>query len=121
MNHQILLWFCGLRGAVCFCLGLQILQAVTFPAADRALIFGTTIVVIVTTVLVLGGTTPVMLAYLKLDSGPSQTAADANAHNKGHADDETNDDVEKFLNRDSDVPEQGMKPTLMRFLEFDHR
>ena len=119
---------------MCFCLGLQILANDNFDATARALIFGTTMVVIVLTVLGMGGLTPVMLKKLKLD-GTSYTErahAAGGEHGGGTGGDgpggdghggngEEGDDVRGMLKRDESLPEGGMKPTLMRWIEFDQR
>ena len=66
MNQQVLMWFSGLRGAVAFALGVSFLENPTFDPAIKGVIFGTTVMVIVTTVLLFGGLTPYMLRWLKL-------------------------------------------------------
>ncbi len=68
MKHQIFLWFCGLRGAVSFALAVEVLgMRSVFPQDIRALIFGTTMIVVIVTVMFMGGLTPVVLKLLKLD------------------------------------------------------
>lgn len=64
MNQQVLMWFSGLRGAVAFALGVTFLEHPDFSAAIKGAIFGTTVMVIVTTVLLFGGLTPYMLVWL---------------------------------------------------------
>ena len=68
-EHQIFLWFCGLRGAVSFSLAVQVLSNEHIPADVRALIFGTTMMIVFITVVVMGGMTPFMMRQLGLDNG----------------------------------------------------
>ncbi|KAJ3066450.1 Sodium/hydrogen exchanger 8 [Podochytrium sp. JEL0797] len=64
LNQQTLIWFSGLRGAVAFALGVTFLEHPTFDDDVKASIFGTTVMVVVLTVLVIGGLTPYMLVWL---------------------------------------------------------
>jgi len=114
LKHQTLLWFCGLRGAVCFCLGLQILQNNNFDVQSRALIFGTTLVVIVITVLVMGGMTPLMLKWLGLDS-------DAPEHHDDILALDQEEDTSHLTAREAPLPDDGLRPLVMRFIELDQR
>ncbi|KAI3653193.1 hypothetical protein MP228_002618 [Amoeboaphelidium protococcarum] len=72
-NHLTFLWFCGLRGAVSFALAVKVLGLTEIPKDIRALIFGTVVVVVVITVLGMGGMTPYMLKVLKLDASAHQS------------------------------------------------
>jgi sodium/hydrogen exchanger 8 len=66
------MWFSGLRGAVAFALGVSFLEEPLFSEEIKAAIFGTTVMVILFTVLILGGLTPLMLkklAILSPDAG----------------------------------------------------
>ncbi|TPX31999.1 hypothetical protein SmJEL517_g04824 [Synchytrium microbalum] len=65
-NQQVLVWFSGLRGAVAFALGVTFLEHPVFPDDVKGSIFGTTVFVVVVTILVLGGLTPYMLKWLKI-------------------------------------------------------
>ncbi|TPX61329.1 hypothetical protein PhCBS80983_g01218 [Powellomyces hirtus] len=65
-NQQVLIWFSGLRGAVAFALGVTFLEHPVFDEEVKGQIFGTTVMVVVLTVLVLGGLTPYMLRWLHL-------------------------------------------------------
>ncbi|KAJ3224736.1 Sodium/hydrogen exchanger 8 [Clydaea vesicula] len=66
LNHQILMWFSGLRGAVAFALGVTFLEHPVFDSEVKGVIFGTTVMVVVLTVVILGGLTPYMLSWLKI-------------------------------------------------------
>jgi NhaP-type Na+/H+ or K+/H+ antiporter len=63
-NQQVLIWFSGLRGAVAFALGVTFLEHPTFSQDVKGIIFGTTVMVVVLTILVIGGLTPYMLVWL---------------------------------------------------------
>ena len=64
LMQQILIWFSGLRGAVAFALGVTFLELPNFTKEVKGIIFGTTVMVVVLTVLILGGLTPYMLVWL---------------------------------------------------------
>jgi NhaP-type Na+/H+ or K+/H+ antiporter len=64
MNQQTLMWFSGLRGAVAFALAVTFLEHPDFSDHIKKSIFGTTVLVILFTVLGLGGLTPYMLRTL---------------------------------------------------------
>lgn len=69
LNQQILIWFSGLRGAVAFALGVTFLENPDFSSAIKGVIFGTTVMVIVSTVLLFGSLMPYMLKWLGIVSG----------------------------------------------------
>jgi NhaP-type Na+/H+ or K+/H+ antiporter len=71
-NQQILMWFSGLRGAVAFALGVVFLEHPTFDESVKGMIFGTTVMVVVITILFLGGLTPYMLTWLKITDGNAE-------------------------------------------------
>jgi NhaP-type Na+/H+ or K+/H+ antiporter len=52
VNHQVLIWFSGLRGAVAFALGVVFLEHPVFSAEVKGVIFGTTVMIVALTVLV---------------------------------------------------------------------
>ncbi|KAI8893749.1 Sodium/hydrogen exchanger family-domain-containing protein [Globomyces pollinis-pini] len=66
INQQTLMWFSGLRGAVAFALAVTFLDHPDFGSAIKGAIFGTTVMVILFTVLGLGGLTPYMLTWLEI-------------------------------------------------------
>ncbi|KAJ3030610.1 Sodium/hydrogen exchanger 8 [Rhizophlyctis rosea] len=68
-THQFLIWFSGLRGAVAFALGVTFLEHPIFSEDIKGVIFGTTVMVIVFTVIVLGTLTPHMLRWLGISGG----------------------------------------------------
>lgn len=72
LNHQILIWFSGLRGAVAFALGVTFLEHPHFDDTSKHMIFGTTVMVVVLTVFILGGLTPHMLILLKIAAPTDQ-------------------------------------------------
>lgn len=62
--QQVLIWFSGLRGAVAFALGVTFLELPNFSREVKGIIFGTTVMVVVLTVIILGGLTPYMIVWL---------------------------------------------------------
>ncbi|QDZ19404.1 sodium/hydrogen exchanger [Chloropicon primus] len=97
-NHQIFLWFSGLRGAIAFALAMKSTADVGDEAG--AVIFSTTLLIVLVTVLVFGGFTPFMLSkldvldknapYSNLDAG-GQSEDVAFAHFGGHNKDHRSD------------------------------
>ncbi len=63
-----MVWFSGLRGAVAFALAVSFLEEPNFNKNIKESIFGTTIIVILFTVMVLGTLTPYMLQWLHIMS-----------------------------------------------------
>ncbi|OQR96211.1 Monovalent Cation:Proton Antiporter-1 (CPA1) Family [Achlya hypogyna] len=59
-NQQVMIWFSGFRGALCFALALD------WPNEKRSEIIATTMVVVLTTLFVGGGSTVPMLRWLKI-------------------------------------------------------
>ncbi|KAJ1547809.1 Golgi transport complex subunit 6, partial [Cladochytrium tenue] len=80
IQQQVLIWFSGLRGAVAFALGVTFLENDTFSEEIKGYIFGTTVMVVVFTILVFGGLTPYMLVWLGI--------IDKNAAGHGHGGDQ---------------------------------
>ncbi|KAJ1334417.1 sodium/hydrogen exchanger 3 [Batrachochytrium salamandrivorans] len=74
LNQQTLMWFSGLRGAVAFALGVTFLEHPDFSNLVKGQIFGTTVMVVVMTIIIFGGLTPYMLKWLKIteDGGDGQ-------------------------------------------------
>jgi hypothetical protein len=58
------MWFSGLRGAVAFALAVTFLEQPAFSKSVKESIFGTSVLVILFTVLVMGGVMPYLLIYL---------------------------------------------------------
>ena len=71
-KHQVFLWYCGLRGAVSFSLAVQVLSYENVAADIRSLIFGTTMMVVVVTVILMGGFTPRVLRALGLSGDDAE-------------------------------------------------
>ena len=70
LNHQIVMWHAGLRGAIAYAL------AITFPSHHQKVIISTTSFVVLFTVFVLGGTTVPLLRLLKVRHGVEETHQD---------------------------------------------
>ena len=94
-RHQILMWFSGLRGAVAFALGVTFLELPTFSRNTKGIIFGTTVMVVVLTVLILGSLTPYMLIWLGI-SKPQSTDHESQKE-ENPEDDEPN--AESYLDK----------------------
>jgi sodium/hydrogen exchanger-like protein 6/7 len=62
-NHQVMLWWAGLRGAIAFALSVEVKGPASMPIRT------TTLVVCVFTIVILGGTTKFMLDYLDVPTG----------------------------------------------------
>lgn len=75
-NHQIFLWFCGLRGAVAFALSVTLLDNEHFQKDIRAVIFGSVMVIVFFTVVIQGSLTTTVLHYLGLDDSGQKKAAE---------------------------------------------
>ena len=73
-SHQVLIWFSGLRGAVAFALGVTFLELPNFTKQVKGIIFGTTVMVVVLTVLILGGLTPYMIKWLGISGNGNESA-----------------------------------------------
>lgn len=61
-RHQIFVWFSGLRGAIAFALAMKSTDDVGDEAG--AVIFSVTLLIVLVTVLIFGGLTPLMLKKL---------------------------------------------------------
>jgi len=64
-NHQVMIWFSGLRGAIAMALSLDV------PTPSQPRIFTTTLFIVMVTVFMMGGLTASMLRWLKIDMGPT--------------------------------------------------
>jgi hypothetical protein len=64
-NHAVMVYYCGLRGAVAFALGVLILN--DKAVVHREDIFATSTMIVVLSVLLFGGFTPLALKKLNLD------------------------------------------------------
>jgi NhaP-type Na+/H+ or K+/H+ antiporter len=89
LKNQILIWFSGLRGAVAFALGVTFLELPNFSKETKGVIFGTTVMVVVLTVLILGGLTPYMLVWLKITT--PETGDEEHGDKKGEEEDHEDD------------------------------
>jgi len=94
-QQQIFLWFCGLRGAVSFSLGVQVLGYERVPMAIRALLFGTTIMVVFCTVVGFGSMTPYVMRRLGLGGGDAEHTNDGHKKGKEPASSDPKDEVSK--------------------------
>jgi len=77
-----------MRGAVAFALGVTFLELPTFRKTTKGIIFGTTVMVVVLTVLILGSLTPYMLVWLGISSGSDDS--DLESEKRNPEDDEPN-------------------------------
>ncbi|KAI8614788.1 Sodium/hydrogen exchanger family-domain-containing protein [Chytriomyces sp. MP71] len=101
-NQQTLIWFSGLRGAVAFALGVTFLEHPVFDANVKASIFGTTVMVVVLTVLVIGGLTPYMLVWLGVsEAGHGEEHGDEHAE-EGGDEEEGGEEEEQELVKDAE-------------------
>lgn len=98
--NQTLMWFSGLRGAVSFALAVSFLEHPDFSPAIKGAIFGTTVLVILFTVLGLGGLTPYLLKWLQIvppqDSGDHH-AIPSDTHGSHPPAEEMTEDVEEII------------------------
>lgn len=62
-KYQMMLFWAGLRGAVAFALAMEI------ESPNASIIRSTILIVVVATVLVFGGTTPLVIRYLGIETG----------------------------------------------------
>ena len=69
LNHQVVMWHAGLRGAIAYAL------AITFPSHHQNVIISTTSFVVLFTVFCLGGTTVPMLKFLSVRRGVEEDHA----------------------------------------------
>ncbi|KNC47533.1 sodium/hydrogen exchanger [Thecamonas trahens ATCC 50062] len=61
-KHQVIMWFSGLRGAIAFALALKL------PLASRTILVTTTLVIVLFTILVLGGGTLPLLKLMRMQT-----------------------------------------------------
>jgi solute carrier family 9 (sodium/hydrogen exchanger), member 8 len=89
VSHQVMMWFAGLRGAIAFTLSIDYF-AVSKCQPDRnpEVIVTTTLIIVLITVLFLGGMTGKALQFLKISTGESVCAhilAGGNYTSSSHA------------------------------------
>jgi hypothetical protein len=116
-KHQVFLWYCGLRGAVAFALSVELLANKAFPEDIRALIFGTTVMVVFLTVMVLGGFTPYVMKALKLDEAGQVADTQKKENKKGKLqaiDEESPNSSMGAIAKTSKTGEDGTKKTHQR-------
>eukprot|EP00743_Colponemidia_sp_Colp-15_P009274 GILK01010133.1.p1 GENE.GILK01010133.1~~GILK01010133.1.p1 ORF type:complete len:715 (-),score=47.94 GILK01010133.1:101-2245(-) len=101
---QIIMWFSGLRGAIAFALSLN------FPGENKQVIITTTLILVLFTVLVLGGGTLPLLKYLK-HMKPQQQVSHVDSVVISHARSEDVEPVSAMFERAG--------ATLNRFERFD--
>lgn len=78
MRNQIVMWFSGLRGAIAFALALNLDNSV-FSEDARRLLVTTTLVIVLFTVLILGGSTLPLVKLLKATRQESLTLSKTEA------------------------------------------
>jgi sodium/hydrogen exchanger 8 len=105
-NHQLFLWFSGLRGAIAFALAMKSPDDVGEEAGG--VIFSATLVIVLITVLIFGGFTPFLLGKLDvLDKGTYKNLDDAEAEPFSLA--ASNNNKEKTSERDFNVESGGIE------------
>ncbi|KAJ3127920.1 hypothetical protein HK098_005561 [Nowakowskiella sp. JEL0407] len=103
-NQTTLIWFSGLRGAVAFALGVTFLEHPVFDPVIKGQVFGTSVMVVILTVLIFGGLTPYMLRWLKIVT-PDQME---DGHGVEHG--EVGDKSEKKLNEVANLDPEKQAP-----------
>ncbi|RKP16375.1 Sodium/hydrogen exchanger, partial [Rozella allomycis CSF55] len=66
MNQQGFLWYCGLRGGICFVMALQLTENDNYRPEYTKVILGTTLMTVFTTIIFFGAWTVSLLDILKL-------------------------------------------------------
>lgn len=72
-NHQLMLWWAGLRGAVAFALSFEFSAASDVSVSTARAVRTTTLIICLITVVMLGGTTNYALDRLKIKTGVSRS------------------------------------------------
>merc|ERR1711974_446887 len=65
LSHQLMLWFSGLRGAMAFALAVDLRNR----TSNGPVLLTTTLIIVLCTVVILGGLTTKALEVLKIDMG----------------------------------------------------
>ncbi|KAJ3260098.1 monovalent cation:H+ antiporter, CPA1 (nhx1) [Boothiomyces macroporosus] len=105
-NHQLMIWWAGLRGAIAFALSFEV------EGVEKEAIQTTILVVCVISVIILGGTTPFALTYLQIKTGVT-------LENELEAGDLTENDDDDIASQDSDILSSRLPDHW--FLNFDRR
>lgn len=128
-KHMIFMWFGGLRGAVAFALAVQLLDNSFFSIETRSMLFGTTLIVVFITVVVLGGLTPFVLKKLGLD-GKSTAWEEVGDEEEGESKESSSKELEKggkdhfeeILDEKQDVHDvKDLKPAFVWLHSFDQK
>ena len=69
-NHQLMIWWAGLRGAIAFALSYDV------QGPDKLAIQTTILIVCVVSIILLGATTPFALSYLAIQTGVGELHSD---------------------------------------------
>jgi NhaP-type Na+/H+ or K+/H+ antiporter len=69
-NHQLMIWWAGLRGAIAFALSFEV------EGEEKSAIQTTILVVCIISIIVLGATTPFALKHLNIQTGISSPSED---------------------------------------------
>ena len=64
-NHQVMMWFSGIRGAMAFSLTVDV------PSHSKTIIQTTTLIIVFITVIVFGGLTVPVLKFLRIKVCPA--------------------------------------------------
>ncbi|KAJ3272546.1 monovalent cation:H+ antiporter, CPA1 (nhx1) [Terramyces sp. JEL0728] len=105
-NHQLMIWWAGLRGAIAFALSFEV------EGVEKEAIQTTILVVCVISVIILGGTTPFALSYLQIKTGVT-------LENELETDLTENEDMDDIASQDSDILSTRLPDHW--FLNFDRR
>jgi sodium/hydrogen exchanger 8 len=65
-GHQFFLWYCGLRGALCFVMALQLSDNEIFRETYQKLVLSTTLITVFLTIIVMGAFTISVIDFFKL-------------------------------------------------------
>jgi NhaP-type Na+/H+ or K+/H+ antiporter len=78
-NHQVMMWFSGIRGAMAFSLTVDV------PSHSKTIIQTTTLIIVFITVIVFGGLTVPVLKFLRIKIGKEAEEEEMELPTKGGA------------------------------------